>query len=79
MRRKNIVNEIINFAEDCLSNKRGIALDQMRSKIAMDRYKSEIKQIVNSYFGRRRFFLKAREAAFKLGGKRIYDLFFYNR
>jgi hypothetical protein len=79
LRRTNIVTEIINFAEDNLSNQRGIVVDQVRTKIAIDRYKAEIKQILNSYFRRRRFLLKAREAAFKLGGKRIYNLIFYNR
>lgn len=79
LRRMNIVNEIISFAEEFLSNRRGIAVDQIRTKIAIDRYKAEIKHIVNSYFRQRRFLLKAREAVFKLGGKRIYDLVFYNR
>lgn len=79
LRCKNIVNEIVNFAEDYLSHQSGIAIDQVCAKIAMDRYRAEIKQIVNSYFRRRRFLLKAREISFKLGGKRIYDLIFNYR
>lgn len=77
LRRKNIVNEIINVAEDHLSNhQRGIAVDQGHVKSTIDRYKSEIKKIENSYFRRRRFLLKVREVVFNLGGRKIYDLIF---
>ena len=79
LRRTNIVNEIIDFAENFLSNhQRGVAADQGRTKSAFDLYNSEIKKIENSYWRRKRLFLTARSVASKLGARRIRDLINYN-
>ncbi len=80
LRSENIVNEIIDFAENHLSNHlRGVMADRGRTKTVFDRYNSEIEKIQNSYWRRRRVTLKARSVASKLGARRIYNLIFSNR
>jgi len=79
LRRTNIVNEIIDFAENYLSTcQRAVVADQGRTKFAFDRYNSEIKQIENSYWRRQRLTSKARSVASKLGARRIRDFIFYD-
>jgi len=80
LRRTNIVNEIIDFAEDYLSNhQHGVLADQERTKFLFDRYKSEIKKVEDSYWRRKRFVLAAKSVASKLGARRIHDLILSNR
>jgi len=80
LRSANIVNEIIDFAENYLSNnQRGVVADQLRTMSAFNRYNSDIEKIENSYWRRRRVILKARSVASKLGAKRIHGLIFSNR
>lgn len=80
LRRTNIVNEIIDFAEDYLSNhQRGVAVDQERTKSVFNRYNSEIKKIENSYWRRKRPALAAQAVAVKLGARRLHDIVFSKR
>lgn len=79
LRCTNIVHEIIAFAENYLSGfRRGVVVDQGRTKSVFDRYKSEIKNIESSYWRRRRIAGTAHSVASKLGVRRIRDLILSN-
>lgn len=77
LRRANIVNEIIRFAEDFLSSHQyASSAVQGRTRSCFDRYNSEIREIEEAYWRRKRIASAARSFAFKLGVKRVFDLFF---
>lgn len=80
LRRLNIVNEIINFAQDHLSShQRGVVADSGHAKSYIDRYNSEIKNIEHLHWRRSRLVIRARSIAVKLGARRIRDLIAPNR
>ncbi len=73
LRQKNIVNEIITFAEDHISKKNHKVRNQEKIDQAFAYYRSEIHRITKLYWMRKRLVQNIKYIAVTLGARRVRD------
>ena len=77
LRSHNFVNELINFALNTSSSKQSVSRNnQYIINNLFNKYNSEIQQIENNYWRRRRLKTGIRTMIYRIGGKQIFNSIF---